>query len=57
MASLFCCYFCLEEASCQSEVSDKVEKLVSRTFVREAEGEIAEVAVLTNFKGRDIEEL
>ena len=57
MSCLFRCHLCLEEASAKPQVADKVEELVSCAFVREAEHEVAEIAVFAYLESRHIEQL
>ena len=57
VTGLFCCNFCLEKASCKSEVSDEVKKLVTGTLVFETELKIVQVSVFADVKFRDFEQL
>ena len=57
MTCLFSSYLCLQETSAQTEITDKVEKLVPCTFVRETQDEIAQISVLADLESRYIEEL
>ena len=57
MPRLLSSHLGFQEASCKSEVADEVEKLVSRTLIGETKNQIAEVAILPDFKSRNIEQL
>ena len=57
MSRLFCSYLSLEESPAKSEVTDKVEKLVSCTLVRESEDKIAEISVFAYLECRYVEQL